>query len=279
MFYLNNIKLTIRTCTYQCGSCSESYYKCDDCRNNNFILLNSNENGNNCYPIDQVFRGYVYNPSINSFQQCYSSCDFCSESSENAESHKCESCADGYFPSYNYLGNCYNTDDANFITESCSKYKINSTGECIEECPTSTPYYSFEYNYINLTEQNNELSTQQYLKNNIIPPKYLFNNICYDTCPLYSIPNNEDSICQCEFAFHIDDNNEIICHPGLYCISNSNKYRYYIEDTKECITNGCPTNYYQFNFRCYKNGCPNNTINSESDDYKCISTYNFCYIN
>ena len=39
MFYLNNIKLTIRTCTYQCGSCSESYYKCDDCRNNNFISL------------------------------------------------------------------------------------------------------------------------------------------------------------------------------------------------------------------------------------------------
>ena len=39
MFYLNNIKLTIRTCAYQCGSCSEDYYKCDDCRNNKYILF------------------------------------------------------------------------------------------------------------------------------------------------------------------------------------------------------------------------------------------------
>ena len=279
LFYLNDITLTIRTCAYQCGSCSEDYYKCDDCRNNNYILFNLEDgNENNCYPVTQLYKGYIYNSTINSFQQCYSSCDFCSESSDNVEFHNCESCTEGYFPSYNNLGNCYKSDDENFITESCTKYKIHSTGECIEECPISTPYYSFEYNYINLTEQINELSIQQYTKSNIIPPKYLFNNICYDTCPLYSIPNNENNICECEFAFHKEENNnEIICHPGLYCISDNNKYRYYIEDTKECITNGCPTNYYQFNFLCYKDACPDNT--EEIESYKCISLYNFCYIN
>ena len=39
--------------------------------------------------------------------------------------------------------------------------------------------------------------------------------------PLYTISNNEDNICEYEFAFHIDENNEIICHPGLYCISDN----------------------------------------------------------
>ena len=90
------------------------------------------------------------------FEQCYSSCDFCSDTSEDNTAHKCLSCADEYIPSYVNLGNCYKIDDENFITESCSKYKINSTGECINECPISTPYYEYEYNHFNFTEQTNE---------------------------------------------------------------------------------------------------------------------------
>ena len=211
------------------------------------------------------------------FEQCYSSCDFCSDSSEDNTDHKCLSCADEYLPSYVNLGNCYKIDDENFITESCSKYKINSTGECINECPISTPYYEYEYNNFNFTEQTNEENIDNYKKKDIIPPKYLFNKICYDKCPLYSIENNEDNTCICQFSFHknIENEDEIICHPGLYCISNNNQYRYFIEDTKECITDGCPSDYYQFNFYCYKNGCPNDTIASDSDSHKCISIYNF----
>jgi hypothetical protein len=93
------------------------------------------------------------------------------------------------------------------------------------------------------------------------------------------LPNDESNTCVCEFGFHIDNNNKIICHPGLYCISDNKQFRYFIDDTKECVTDGCPENYYQFNFRCYKNGCPSDTTSSETDSHQCISNYRFCYIN
>ena len=279
-FYLNDVTLSIRTCAYQCGSCYEDYYKCDECRNDNFILLNLTENENICYPINQLLKGHVYNSANNTFQECYSSCDFCTEHSENSEDHKCEECSKNYYPSYNNLGNCYQLTDSNFLTESCPKYRINSTGECINECPTSTPYYLFQYNYVNLTEQTNENLEQIYTKTSVKPPKYLFNNICYDSCPLYSLPDDDNNICVCEFGYHIDsDTSETICHPGLYCVSSNTNYRYFLEDTKECITEGCPTDYYQFNFRCYKDGCPENTIASDTDPHKCISSFSYCYIN
>ena len=121
---------------------------------------------------------------------------------------------------------------------------------------------------------------QIYSKVSITPPKYLFNNICYNTCPIYSIPDDENNICVCEFGYHIDsETSETICHPDLYCISDDTNYRYFLEDTKECITNGCPTGYFQFNFKCYKDGCPNDSKNSESNPNICISTLNYCYIN
>ena len=253
LYYLTNVNVSIRVCTYQCGNCTEDYYKCDNCRNDKYTLFKLDEQTEeNCYPIDQLLKGYVYNSEENIFQKCYESCDFCSEFSHIPSDHKCLSCTDGYLPSYINEGNCYQKNDVNFITNSCIKYKINSTGECIEESPTTTPYYSFEYNYMNFTEQiNDDSKLEHYKKLNIIPPKYLFNNICYDKCPLYSLLNDEDNTCICEFGFHIQDG-ETICHPGLYCISNNKEYRYFLEDTKECITNGCPSDYYQFNFRCYK---------------------------
>ena len=94
------------------------------------------------------------------FEKCYKSCDFCSEISTDTSSHKCESCADGYLPSYKYPGNCYemnsleitqsksvgNINDEKFEINFCLSYKIESTGECVNSCPSSTPYFSFEYN-------------------------------------------------------------------------------------------------------------------------------------
>ena len=141
----NHVLFKLRTCfPTRCGSCRTNYSICDDCIYENYSII---KNGNRtCYPIDKYIKGYIYNNQTNLFEKCYNSCDFCSSLSSNIADHKCLSCSNGYLTSYKNLGNCYKSDDTNFITSSCSKYIINSTNECIDECPTSSPYYSFEYN-------------------------------------------------------------------------------------------------------------------------------------
>ena len=279
LYHLPYVNLTIRTCPFQCGSCMEDYLKCDECRNSNYINLKlDNEVNENCYSSNQLIKGYVYDSNSQTFLKCYPSCEFCSAFSEDETDHKCESCAENYYPSYQNLGNCYKLNDSNFRTESCSISKILSTGECINTCPKTSFYYKFHYNYnVNLTDQTyEELESQQYTKVKIDPPTYLFNGICYDECPELTV-NYFLNICFCQFGYHLD---EIInCHAGLYCVSDNNNYRYFKEDTNECITEGCPSDYYQFNFRCYKDGCPDGTIPSEINSHECLSTSNFCYIN
>ena len=73
--------------------------------------------------------------------------------------------------------------------------------------------------------------------------------------------------------------NEIaICSEGDYC--EYNNYKYYLDDTKECISGKeCPSEYYQLNFQCYKNGCPSETAEYPENSHKCISNHDFCYIN
>jgi len=250
IFYIKetDIVLKFRTCfPKQCESCRTNYSICDDCKYEGYSLLKGTND--TCYENSKLHKGYIYNEATHYFERCYSSCDFCSSSSTNNLEHKCLSCANGYLPSYNNLGNCYRNDDTEFITYSCLKYKIKSTGECVEECPTSNFYYSFNYN-----EELND-----YDKNIINLPKYLFNGICYEACPLNTIADNENNICKCEFAFHIDDK-KIICYEDNNCPSG---YPYQNPDTKECYSSldKClEKNKFFFNNKCYTDQCPNQKL-------------------
>ena len=284
-FYSPKMDIIIKTCSYLCGRCMEDFYKCDECKNENYILLNNDNYDNICYPINQLLKNHIYDEETNSFEDCYQSCDFCSEKSEDSSNHKCESCAEGYLPSYIYEGNCYkintlqlyedkkinNINDESFISSSCTKYKIYSTGECVEECPTTSNYYSFKYNNINFLEITEDITIQQYERTILSPPKYLFNKKCYDLCPSNSIPDDINNICKCEFAFIVDNSGEFICYPDNNCISN---YPYQNPNTYECYSslNHCFTkgNNYFFNKYCYNNQCPENTISlsSKSDKIK-----------
>ena len=258
IYYIDDILFKLRTCfPTRCESCREDYEKCDDCKYEGYALIrNTNKT---CYLIDKLIKGYIYNETGKIFEKCYSSCDFCYSNSSDKNTHKCLSCSNGYFPSYIITGNCYLENDVNFITNSCSKYKIHSTGECVEECPTSISYYLFIY--------NQELDN--YEKFDISPPKYLFNNQCYDSCPLYSKPD-DTNICKCEFAFYVE-NGEITCFEDNNCLSN---YSYQNPDTKECFLSldDCFSkgNNFFFNKECYKNGCPNDRIslNDINEDQK-----------
>ena len=55
-----------------------------------------------------------------------------------------------------------------FISSTCSNYKIASTGECVDACPSTTPYYTYEYGQ----------APPDYEQVFFNPPKYLYNNLC-----------------------------------------------------------------------------------------------------
>jgi hypothetical protein len=194
IFNLPSTKLTIRTCAFQCGSCTTDYYTCDSCRDSNYSKKNGSTD-KNCYPINQIIENYIYDSSTGYFEQCYSTCQFCSikGSSSSQSQQNCLSCKDIYFLSYENLGNCYlkNDDiedkdiyiqtliDTSFTSiDSCSSltdknYKISSTKECVTTCPSSNFYYSYECIDIDFTEQEyGKILDQQCSSTQINSPKY-----------------------------------------------------------------------------------------------------------
>lgn len=298
-FILSKTQLHVQTCSFQCLSCPDDYYICDGCREG-YAKLNSVNTDSNCYPIDQLIAGFIYDPDTKNFEPCFPSCMFCStkgESSTRGE-HNCEFCKEGYYPSYQHKGNCYkineeeialdkyveNIDDESFTLISCStldkSFKIKTTGECVDECPQDTIYYNYIYtNYFNFTEQDYLVKVQQYNKTNGAIFKYKFKNICYEECPLNSVSNqNNECQCQCEHGWHKDEiSGNINCYDKDYCLNS--EYRYYHDNTKECKQTGCDEGYHQFNFQCYIDGCPPGTTASTSNSNNCESTSDYCYIN
>ena len=258
IYYLDGVKINVNTCySNSCISCWKDFYKCDNCNGEEYALLIDKRNM--CYHKDKIIKGYIYNSSTKIFEKCYSSCEFCSASSTDNTEQNCESCIDGYLYSYSHPGNCYNLNDSDmqadksvditnnqFISNSCSNNKIYSTGECIDSCPQTSPFYSIEYN-----EETNEYISI----NNLNPPKYLFNKKCFEICPTNSI-NNSENICECKFAFHIQ-NEETICHSDYNCISN---YPYKNIDTNQCYSSITECNLF-FNKECFETECPVGKIN------------------
>ena len=296
VFFLPNAKLSIRTCAFQCGSCTTDYYICDTCRDSNYAKKSNTENNDpNCYPINQIFEGYIYDSNTNQFEKCYSTCKFCSLSGSESSvtNHNCLSCAEGYIPSYEFLGNCYpkieteekiivnSISDSVFNTISiCSlsskNYIISSTNECVTQCPETIPYNSYICNSIDFTEQEyGKTLPSECTATQLNPPKLFLGNYCYESCPSNSENIESTNECKCSNAWHKDTTTEeIICYEENYC--KYDRYKYYLSDTKEC-TNSCPSGYFQFNFQCYSTGCPSDTTLIDSN--KCESNYNYCYIN
>lgn len=141
------------------------------------------------------------------------------------------------------------------ISSACPKYRIASTGECIEECPTSSHYFSYKYSF----------ELKNYKKENIEPLKYLYNNLCYEACPKNTLPNANKE-CICIKSYYKDKNNNIICLSDMNCNS---EYPYINQDTKECFDSLEKCNYF-FKDTCYSNNCPDGTVSlsSQIDEVK-----------
>ena len=298
-FFFKNSKVTIRTCLFKCGQCFLNFSLCDygTCKKNFSLFKESNDT--ECYPNDQNFPYYIYNKTTDYFEKCYNSCIFCSLQGElsSKETQNCKICKEGYLRSYTFMGNCYaieypfntsnyskfisNIDGEYEIVESCfnlNKYKINNTGECVDSCPQNSVFHTYYKNEsLDFSKQEESFIGLLYPLNKENPPKFLFNKVCYSSCPNLTYEDKKNNICKCSYGWHYDSiTNETICYDHMdYCLSLN---YYYHTDDKQCILNGCKNDYYQMNFECYKDECPQNTKLISSSDKKCESILKYCII-
>ena len=292
-FVLESSTIFFKTCKYNCGWCLV-YENCFGCKVNFSRLIDGDED--DCLPIEQNVKYYVYNKTTDYFEKCYKSCLFCSlmDAYSSELNHNCLTCKDGYLPSYIHQGNCYqinqtiqnknypkiveNKTDENFTeVSSCydiSKiYIIDHTGECTSECPTYSKYYNFVYDKsVDLDNQSYTQLKLQYISKADSAPKYLYGNICYQTCPKYSIQIEKENICKCNFTWTQNETTkEIICNGGSNkCVDIENKFL--LTDTKECVPNDCPVPYYRYNYDCYRE-CPDDFTYVNEDKKLCICKY------
>ena len=300
-FYLKDCKVTIRTCQFKCGSCNETFDKCSStvCKKN-FAIKKDDENFE-CFSNDQNFPNYIYYNVTNLFEKCYKSCKFCDlpDSKSSSSSHHCLVCDDNYLRSYMYPGNCYQihypfnnsiytklskdiSDDNYTLVDSCPnerRNKIMNTGECVESCPITTPYFNYYLNAsLNISlQEENFIGLLYPLDKDKEVPKYNYHKGCYTKCPIYTKANDQTNKCDCKFAWNYELDGDIICYEEEdFCKSPD---YFYHDDTKECKLDNCNDFYYKFNFECYKEKCPIGTQSDNQNQYNCISIKPYCYIN
>ena len=251
IYYLTSISIDVETCESGCSTCWDGYNECTTCDKVNYYPLS--DNTDICYPKTFYVPNYINDYETKQFEKCYESCEFCSESKGTNSRNKCTSCSSGYLYSYNNGGNCYKypglsvtedkmiSSDNIFVATSCKKYKIASTGECVNSCPTSTPSPYIYYTY---NETTKTTETKYY-----DIPKYLYNNACYEKCP-YNLKYDSNNNCICEKAYYKENEGD-----SITCLSEDDcpsEYPYKNNETNECFKSLENCNYF-FGDECYNN--------------------------
>ena len=96
-----------------------------------------------------------------------------------------------------------NQKDTSFTkVRSCSetekKLKINSTGECVSQCPKINNYKNYEYHYANFTSEDYNPNISQYQEIGEIVPKYKLGDLCVESCPLDYEIDEANNLCKCK---------------------------------------------------------------------------------
>ena len=99
---------------------------------------------------------------------------------------------------------------------------------------------------------------------------YLYNNICYKTCPQgTSIDIFKGNECKCNNIWYKQQNGLIYCEQNINGKCQYNTHPYYIKATKECVSKKekCNEQNYnkEFNYVCYSN-CPTGTKEKENEN-------------
>ena len=217
-YFLHPSNLTWTKCSKNCSRCENNPDNCLICNNDNeYYNIKYHKNGS-CFK--NPLPGYILD-SEKEFNKCFRTCKYCQSTSNSFFYMQCKECDEikytlandsyeksycipkdnsssiyiknqlkWYITGYNnsehykiydyeiFNNNKYENFDFN-LTYNCPSDKpflINSTRQCVSKC--SNPNDLFEYG---LFFANKNL--------------YLYNNICYDTCPLGSYPDSKTMTC------------------------------------------------------------------------------------
>ena len=217
-YFLHPVNLTWTKCSKNCSKCENNPDNCLICNDDNeYYNIKYHKNGS-CFK--NPLQGYILD-SEKEFNKCFRTCKYCQSTSNSFFYMQCKECDeiqytlanDSYersfcIPKDNssslYIKNQlkwyisgYNNSDhykiydyevfndkkyENFdfnLTYNCPKEKpfiINSTRQCVSKC--SNPSDLFEYGLFFASKA-----------------LYLYNSICYDSCPFGSIPDNKTMTC------------------------------------------------------------------------------------
>ena len=120
--------------------------------------------------------------------------------------------------------------------------------------------------------------TQCYSNSGECSGKKIFNNICYDSCPLNSQEKEIDDgskICECSYAYYVNSGIYTCFESGDTCESKG--YTYKAPDGKQCYSNSeeCSGKII-FNNICY-DSCPTNTAEKDNVDGRKICECSYLY--
>jgi len=189
-------------------------------------------------------------------------------------------CSNEYYQFYFdcYLDECPSNTS---ISKTSSKICESNLNYCyIDKCfnshcflePIKEYIYRFDNSKQYLKSCNESLN---YTINNITT--YLYQNVCYSSCPENTEANEDMKICNCKY-YRYSENYDFI-NNNYTCFSEIEKCREYIPvvDLKICLNTieDCKIkNYKIFNMECYSKNCPENTKIIDDTLY-CSCSYYF----
>ena len=189
---------------------------------------------------------------------------------EDTKECKKDNCPYGYFK-FNF--NCFRTcpyytttDETNKICLCKFPWYYDSTTQEIQCHINQTNCIDEEYKYL-------IFDTKECIINSCPTGTYRFNYTCYSSCPDYTTTEEQNKICLCKYTWHSnEDSIEITCNIDAYNCKGD-EYEYLLIDTRECVKNNCPENYYTYNHTCYVT-CPDYTT---ADDVNKICKCNYAF--
>ena len=179
--------------------------------------------------------------------QCY--LGFCPEGTTETESSECVSNYQYCYVDEYYQNICSDELVSPYI------YKFDNTNQYLKSCSES----------INYTTENAKT--------------YLYNGVCYLSCPENTSNNDEKNICDClYFGYYSEtDENDYICYnEEEKCVDKIPviDLKICLDIIEDCIIKG----YKIFNNECYNENCPENTEIKNSNDNNCYCK-NYYYNN
>ena len=217
-YFLEPKNLTWSKCSKSCSKCELNQNNCLKCnKDNEYYNIKYHKNGT-CFK--NPLPGYILD-SENEFNKCFRTCKYCHSTSNSFFYMRCKECDEIKYTlsKYSYEQSyCIPKDNSSslylkdqlkwYITgyNSTEHYKIydyeifndiiyeNYDYNLTYECPENKPYiiYSIRQCVSSCLNHNDIFEYGLFFSNKFL---YFYNNICYEECPMGSIPDDSTMTC------------------------------------------------------------------------------------